>query len=295
MNQKKIRGSMGILALALMTCGCANSRSDKMGALPVDPALIQNSYDYTKPYDVQDKGKPVYILPVINHGWVKAQVDPKTGQWVGGHYVGTIVDQGHWATLEEAELSGRPYMKAENGQVIVPDPVQRNPGNSESPVEIDLVSLRERIQKLEKNMSDVVPPEELRSGIGEANIQAKNGTASEKAFPGIIVGDPSEGPLVQPVAGDSVRTASFATVGEEEPKIGGRKGGGVSLPEPGTKTLEVPVGKPGEKMAVRAPAGDYLVIEFEPEHKVKVTYRGKTAQKRVPAGKDVLVITVPGE
>ncbi|CAF0704879.1 hypothetical protein [Candidatus Methylacidithermus pantelleriae] len=285
-----------IVGGTIIFCGCSGNPSQRMGALPVDPALIQNSYDYTKPYDVQDKGKPAYVLPVINHGWVKAQVDPKTGQWIGGHYVGTVVEQGHWATLEEAELSGRPYLRADNGQVIVPDPVQKNPGTSDGGVEIDLVTLRERVQKLEKNMSEVLPPEELRRGLGETDIQAKQDSIPEKALPGIVVGDPSEGAGVHQAVGSTTRTVSFATVGEEEPR-GTRTTEAHSISPRATdlKSLEIPVGKPGEKMAVRAPAGDYLVVEFEPDKKVQVTYRNKTMQKPIPPGKDVLVLTLPAD
>ncbi|MDD4933637.1 MAG: hypothetical protein PHO89_09265 [Methylacidiphilaceae bacterium] len=277
----------GICSLALIGC----SSHERTAAVPVDPALIQNSYDYTKPRDVHDKTKPVYMLPVINTGWAKAEVDSKTGQWVGGHYVGTVVDQGHWATLEEAELSGRPYMRADNGQMIVPNPENANPGTGDNGMEIDLTTMRNRLEKLETTMADAIPNPPSREAIAANALQRKKGTSSTKSLPSIQVGEPETEGAAKPLSGPSRRKTSAITVGEEEPVrrspsqngSGGQSGA----------VLEVPIGKAGQSMAVKAPQGDYVVLQFLPNRAVKAVYRGQTIRRLAPEGKDVVQLTLP--
>ncbi len=283
-----ISGVVGLCFLTLI--GCASH--ERTAAVPVDPALIQNSYDYTKPRDVHDKTKPVYMLPVINTGWVKADVDSKTGQWLGGHYVGTVVDQGHWATLEEAELSGRPYMRADNGQMIVPNPVDANPGTGDNGMEIDLTTMRKRLDKLETAMVDAVPSNPARESIAANAVQRKKGGSPTKSFPSIQVGEPEmEGATGKSSAGLRRAKPSAITVGDEEPRqaasLSEGQGGRAST------VLEVPIGKAGQAMAVKAPQGDYVVLEFLPKRAVKAVYRGQTIRRLAPEGKDVVQLTLP--
>ncbi len=280
-------GGAALGTLALIGC----SAHERTASLPVDPALIQNSYDYTKPRDVHDKTKPVYMLPVINTGWAKAEVDSKSGQWVGGHYVGTVVDQGHWATLEEAELSGRPYMRADNGQMIVPNPENANPGTGDGGMEIDLTTMRTRLDKLETTMADAIPSAQSREAISANALQRNKGGSSTKSFPSIRVGEPGTEEGGKPISGQSRHKGSVITVGEEEP---GKRS--PSQDEPGNRSgavLELPIGKAGQSVAVKAPQGDYVVLEFLPNRAVKAIYRGQTIRRLAPDGKDVVQLTLP--
>lgn len=138
--------ALGLFSL-LGLGGCAMQQNPAI----IDPTIVSTSYDYTKPADIAAQSKPVWILPVINKGWVPAHIDPKTGDWLSGHYQATIVQDGYWATLEEAELAGRPYIIAGDSSPIIPKPVTDGPTKlgTGSP-EVDLVALQNKIRELEQ-------------------------------------------------------------------------------------------------------------------------------------------------
>jgi len=64
--------------------------------------------------------KAVYVLPVTTTGFVAGQTDPHTGDYVGPHSVSSILEEGHWASQEEAELQGKPYLLPDTQQIIYP-------------------------------------------------------------------------------------------------------------------------------------------------------------------------------
>ncbi len=133
--------------------GCASTSSEPVR---IDPgAVIQKNYDYSAPADIDRQSKPVWILPMMNQGWVPAKIDPQSGDWMGGHYQATIIQEGHWATLEEAEQSGRPYIRSGEGQPIVP-PLS-TPGSSQGGAELDLAHLESRITNLEREPRESIP------------------------------------------------------------------------------------------------------------------------------------------
>ncbi|CAI9085749.1 hypothetical protein A7K73_07920 [Candidatus Methylacidiphilum fumarolicum] len=299
MEDESIQNSMNIklhTLCALAVCFVLGCVSQKKTAMPIDPALIQNSYDYTKPYDVYDRSKPAYVLPVINTGWAKAKVDPKTGQWIGGHYVGTVIDPGHWATLEEAELSGKPYIRADNGQMIVPNPNEDNPPSKDKGVEIDLVSMKNRLEKMESTLAESIPPSEYKEAALMNALEKKSQSKkySPTNFPSIVVGDPDMETIAQPSTFNVTKTSSFITVGEEEPAINkNMKNQDLKKHNSPLTTIEVPLGKPGQNFVVKTPNGGFVVIEFLPNRKVKVLYNGHTVEKIAPPDQDVVVISVP--
>lgn len=146
----------GVIILLLAGFFVASCASNKDRPLRVDPTVISTSYDYTKPVDIAAQSRPVWILPVINKGWIPARVDPKTGDWVSGHYQATIVQDGYWATQEEAELSGRPYIVAGDSSPIIPTPVASGPNSGNSGAgELDLVNMRQRINNLEARQNEL--------------------------------------------------------------------------------------------------------------------------------------------
>ncbi len=114
------RFSFLTILVAAMLAGCT-SPSDR--PIVVDPTVVQTSYDYVRPTSVPaDQQKPVYILPRTLASWEAAHVDDKTGRWLGGRYVADEIEKGHWGTLEEAELSGKPYIVAGEDQPVIPVP-----------------------------------------------------------------------------------------------------------------------------------------------------------------------------
>lgn len=143
MNKKLI-----LLPLAILVVGCATGKNG--GGQRVDPTIVSTSYDFTKPIDIAAQSKPVWVLPVINKGWIPARVDPRTGDWISGHYQATIVQDGYWATQEEAELSGRPYIVAGESSPVVPTPVEEGPGQQGGGIaELDIATMQKRIDELE--------------------------------------------------------------------------------------------------------------------------------------------------
>jgi hypothetical protein len=79
------------------------------------------------PSETSKKSRPVWILPKTNIGWSKGGVDQQTGDWHSGEYVGTIIEPGHWATQEEAELGSQPYIIAGENQPIIPEQATTTP------------------------------------------------------------------------------------------------------------------------------------------------------------------------
>ena len=136
--------------------GCASTSSP---SVRIDPgAVIQKNYDYSAPADIDRQSRPVWILPMMNQGWVPARIDPESGDWLGGHYQATIIQEGHWATLEEAEQSGRPYVRSGEGQPIVP-PLSSS-GSSQGGAELDLAHLESRLSQVEQGQAMIVNKEE---------------------------------------------------------------------------------------------------------------------------------------
>lgn len=116
-----LRLALAVLS-ALMFGACQTPEQAR-----IEPSVVATSYDYTKPVDIASQSSPVWILPIINQGWIPAHIDKKTGDWISGHYQATIVQDGYWATKEEAELSGRPYITAGDSTPTAPAPVANLP------------------------------------------------------------------------------------------------------------------------------------------------------------------------
>lgn len=182
-------------------------------------------------------------------------------------------------------------MRADNGQMIVPNPGDANPGTGDGGMEIDLTTMRNRLERLETAMADAVPSHPAREAIAANAAQRNKGGAPTKSFPSIRVGEPN-----METAGKSYsrsrRTKSQAIlVGEEEPA---KTAASAEGQEDRTHTvLEVPIGKAGQAMAVKAPQGDYVVLEFLPNRAVRAVYRGQIIRRLAPEGKDVVQLTLP--
>ena len=149
--------------LALLACSslllpsCATPRLGEDGeiltreereAIRVGENMVQTSYDYSRPGSIAPDSKPVWILPAINSGWKPARVDRKTGEWIGGHYSATVVEEGKWATLEEAELSGKPYILPGQTRPVIPTPLKDQSASSSG--ELNATTLEQKMARLEK-------------------------------------------------------------------------------------------------------------------------------------------------
>jgi len=82
---------------------------------------------------------PVWIQPVFGTAWKEASTDPATGDFIGGHYVATIVEPGRWATQEEADTLGRSFLRpGENHPLPSPDAVRRKISGASHPSAVSL-------------------------------------------------------------------------------------------------------------------------------------------------------------
>lgn len=141
-----------ILTAAIALTSCAGPEGGEgeilRGPVQVGETMVQTSYDYSRPEGIAPDSKPVWILPVINSGWKPAKVDSRTGDWVGGHYSATVVEDGKWATLEEAELSSKPYILPGETRPIIPTP-PRTQGAGKAG-EINATTLEQKLARLDK-------------------------------------------------------------------------------------------------------------------------------------------------
>lgn len=156
--KKKVKILLALPLLLLPLSGCESQ------PVRIDPTVVSTSYDYTKPADIAAQSKPVWVLPIINKGWIPARIDPRTGDWISGHYQATIVQDGYWATQEEAELSGRPYILAGDSTPIIPTPVSDGAANKGGGgAELQLATMNKRMDSLEakSNSQPSYDPDQL--------------------------------------------------------------------------------------------------------------------------------------
>lgn len=173
--------AMSALFLQTFLTGCATTRVGEDGeilsreereAIRVGENMVQTSYDYSRPGSIAPDSKPVWILPVINSGWKPAKVDQKTGDWVGGHYAATVVEEGKWATLEEAELSGKPYILPGQTRPVIPVPLRSQSASSTG--ELNATTLEQKLARLDKL-------ERERKGSTPSDVSLNN----QAAIPGL--------------------------------------------------------------------------------------------------------------
>lgn len=127
-------------------------------AMTAEPAVVP-------PLDAKNRGLPVLLKPVTAVSWVKPTQEGKS--WKGGYLTVDILEDWRWATREEAESLGRPYIVPGESDEIVPAGV----GGSE----IRIGELMTRLNRLENNQPRTVDRMEaeqaLVSGMGQVPPQ----------------------------------------------------------------------------------------------------------------------------
>ena len=149
---------VGVAAIVL--CSCAHDAN----RVRVDPGSVSQSYDVTKPADISSKSYPCYMLPKISWGWNPAVVN-SSGEWVSGHYTATVLQEGHWATQEEAELSGRPYIRAGDSKAIVPTGGTQVSATGSGTGEFDVSALSAEVESMKRNMPAGVIPDKVEDSM----------------------------------------------------------------------------------------------------------------------------------
>lgn len=248
-----------LACLPLIICGCASAKPT---------VKAQNSYDYTKPQDIADRGKPVWVLPSINYGWQPAHVNAQ-GQWIGGHYTATVMSEGYWATQEEAQMAGKPFLVAGKGKPVVP----QTPASGTGGAELEVSQLQSRVEKLEDAMPakrDQQSLDELVLASGDANRTASTGGVRAEEIP-------------QPqlrVMGGAQAPSEAAAPSPAQPSPTARQGALVLKPQ-----------APGTRETKTLPDGSVLEIEHLPGYQARINHNGKTSTvsfgpewKKVPMG-----------
>lgn len=181
----------------------------------------QRTYDYSPPpARGSTDSRPVWILPVINSGYQPPKVDARTGEWVGGHYSASIVTPGKWATQEEAELSGKPYILPGQTKPIVP--VELRSQAPDSTGELNATTLEQKLARLEKYEH------------GKADDSASRTSLGNQISVPSIAQVPKETVLPEP----------------EPPKVASGKTGGTPMNIPG---ITEPAGKTKEPKVLAQP------------------------------------------
>lgn len=174
-----LSGTM-IACTVFLLSSCA-SRDGAEGEVARDPVqvgetMVQTSYDYSRPEGIAPDSKPVWVLPVINSGWKPAKVDSRSGDWVGGHYSATVVEDGRWATLEEAELSGKPYILSGDTRPVIPTPLRTQGGGKAG--EINATTLEQKMARLDR-----LERESTGGGRIEGDAASKRSLINQSAVP----------------------------------------------------------------------------------------------------------------
>lgn len=244
-----------ICACALALAGCT-ACGDKR-AMVVSPGVMGQSYDYTKPRDTAGKSRPVWVVPKISYGWVPARVN-EAGQWVSGHQTATVVEEGHWATLEEAEMAGKPYIIAGQGPPVIPkSPAVAGPSPTGS-AEIDIARLQQRIADLERDG----PARRAQRSVEELVLSAADAAAPP------VADSPPRGSVQ--VAG---RTASDPPSASS---LSASTAAGPPSGKPETSGSLVLAPKPaGTRENRTLPNGKTVEIEHLGDRRAKITYAGK--------------------
>lgn len=315
------------VAMAMAISSCA-SREGVEGEIHRDPiqvgeTMVQTSYDYSRPEGIAPDSKPVWILPVINSGWKPAKVDSRTGDWVGGHYSATVVEDGRWATLEEAELSGKPYILPGETRPVIPTPL-RSQGAGKAG-EINATTLEQKLAKLDRLEREVagggrrdVDAASKRSLINQSAVptapqdREPSSDGQDRGVPGSDGEDDNLPPMAIPgITGSQTGSDSGPALLGDAPNLPPLppplpKGGGaavVSTPPGGSSPALTPAGREGGPTALLKPTpspryspetGEILIGVGEPGSTVTVDTPKGPATISYGQGGDVAV-TIRGK
>jgi hypothetical protein len=110
------------LALCILfAAGCAGHKVKQEGSYTKDeppPPTVQ-APSSPPPRDAGDR--PVWVLPVFSTGYVAGAANQTSDVYVGAHSVTSMVEPGHWASQEEAELQGKPYVSPSSNRIVYPE------------------------------------------------------------------------------------------------------------------------------------------------------------------------------
>lgn len=314
--------NLGLIASVgvFMLTGCSILEQKKSDpAATVTPSTLSTSYDYTKPDDIARQSKPVWILPRTTSGWKKAVADDASGEWRSGQYVAKIIEPGRWATLEEAELAGKPYIVPGDDKPVIP--IKLRDQSPTSTGELNATTLEQKLASLEKRAASKGPSETSVSNQAAIppNIlqQGTKPPAPGLNIPGLGQAQPQAQPTPsQPLPEPTKLTIPPPPIKQTAPSTPAKKVEAIDTPT--TKTNAVPsppplslpgaakpsakynsekneltVGysDPGTDFSIQTPKGP-VKIAYKEAGLVDITFGGKTETVTVSGKSDVLKITL---
>lgn len=258
-----------LLLLGILLVGCSSPKHAYEKPVTVEPTVVQTSYDFVRPKTVAtDQRKPVYICPKTLVTWKRAEVNKKTKQWFGGQYVGEVLEEGHWGTLEEAEMGGLPYIvPGEDGPIIpVPGTASLPPqGANQRGSDLQLTAIEKRLSgiecKLQGRKVDPTMTQEEAAKLDAA--QAASGIGGSRSYiPEIAVTDDPT-----PV-GSEVRNNATASPSP-------RTNGGEAVSPVTVVIPPRPNSKDNEECAYDVPGNRRVVVKYMDNNRVEINYKGK--------------------
>lgn len=286
-TSKEVTQAILMMTIGLVVAGCNQAEPKRT---TITEAVLQSSYDYTPPVDSAGRSRPVYLQPKVVLGWNKARVTPE-GDWIGGHYTATIVEEGRWADLDEAERTGRPFVVP--GEVpLIPEMGQPPGPTGGGPSEISVSNLAARVNNLEQAMprterdkdagellaaaasrgmgmsavEDVIEPKRATASSGSSRAGASRPVAEGRAEP-----KPSPvpaAPVVTQPKVESPRDGELPERGEWQP---------VELVGVTARPVWIPYHPPGMIIEYAVPGrSETLTAEYGEGNVVKFTWQGKT-------------------
>lgn len=107
---------------ALLAAGCAGHKVKQATSYtkdaPPPPPTVQAP---SSPPPREAGDRPVWVLPVFSTGYVAGAANQSSDVYVGPHSVTSMVEPGHWASQEEAELQGKPYVSPSSNRIVYPE------------------------------------------------------------------------------------------------------------------------------------------------------------------------------
>ena len=281
-----IKTFSSILGMLCLLTGCETTEQQ---AVRVDSTVVQSSYDYARPASLPPEAqRPVLILPTTTTGWEPARVTDD-GRWEGGRYTADIIEQPHWATLEEAELSGKPYFLPGTSAPIVPVPSTPTPSDIQAKKsDLMIAGLQKKVDALEtKIKGESRSPTPTMSQEEAARISAaaaaSGGSDLHSQRPAYIP-EVAISPTAIPsrTSRDRQQSAGVVSTSNSSPST-------LVLPSPNSHgdTDSFNIVPPGRKGKV--------TVHYLDNHNVEVTYKEKVYKIHLRNPDDQIKLTIPSE
>jgi hypothetical protein len=115
----EIKPQLSLALCALLAAGCAGHKTRQGVSFTKDepPPTVQAP---SNPPPREAGDRPVWVLPVFSTGYVAGAANQTSDVYVGPHSVTSMVEPGHWASREEAELQGKPYLIPSSNRIVYP-------------------------------------------------------------------------------------------------------------------------------------------------------------------------------